>query len=280
MDHQAKTENDQEIIKSLTNEADASLKSLEWLDTFVIGAMDTGTSFPDDQRDLGPPKGFKIPNFDHFNGSGNPRAYLRAYCNQLVGNGRNEALLMRLFSRSLSRTAMEWFISQDISRWKTWEEMKLTETYREYARHWRDEAAHVNPPMIEVELVAAFIWYQKADCFDKMITMNGSSFVDLVAVRDDIEDSLKTDRIVSILNRAGQVENAPFMLKTPHQMMVNKEKEIVVVVQGMTRSGRCYAPEVPVLKAPRRKNPQKRPFTEGEAEKHLEANASQGLLDC
>ncbi|XP_060177929.1 uncharacterized protein LOC132607871 [Lycium barbarum] len=69
--------------------------------------------------DLGLPEGFKIPKFDHFNGSGNRRAHLRAYFNQLVGNGGNEALLMRLFSRSLSGTAMEWFISHDISRWKT-----------------------------------------------------------------------------------------------------------------------------------------------------------------
>ncbi|XP_060182197.1 uncharacterized protein LOC132611850 [Lycium barbarum] len=72
---------------------------------------------------LGLLESFKIPKFDRFNGSGNPRAHLRAYCDQLVGSGGNEALPMRLFSRSLSEMTMEWFISQDISRWKTWEEM-------------------------------------------------------------------------------------------------------------------------------------------------------------
>ncbi|XP_059277572.1 uncharacterized protein LOC132031625 [Lycium ferocissimum] len=69
-----------------------------------------------------------------------------------------------------------------------------------------------------------------------------------------------------ILKTSGPVENAPFVIKPPHQMMVNKEKEIAVVVQGMTRSGRCYAPEEPVLEAPHRENPKKRPITEGEAE--------------
>ncbi|XP_059295481.1 uncharacterized protein LOC132048812 [Lycium ferocissimum] len=69
-----------------------------------------------------------------------------------------------------------------------------------------------------------------------------------------------------ILKTSGPVENAPFVIKTPHQMMINKEKEIAAMVQGMTRSGRCYAPEEPVLKAPRHENPQKRPITEGEAE--------------
>ncbi|XP_060216771.1 uncharacterized protein LOC132644214 [Lycium barbarum] len=180
--------------------------------------------------DIGLPEGFKIPKFDHFNGSGNPRAHLRAYCDHLVGNDRNEAsLLMRLFSQSLSGTTMEWFISHDISRWKTWDEMassfmerfcfnvenvsdrfslkkihqKSTETYREYASRWRDKAERVQPPMTKAELVAAFIRYQEADCFDKMITMKGSSFADIVVVGEDIEDGLKTDRIISVLNRPG-----------------------------------------------------------------------------
>ncbi|XP_059292619.1 uncharacterized protein LOC132046090 [Lycium ferocissimum] len=178
--------------------------------------------------DLGLPEGFNIPKFDHFNGSGNPLAHLRGYCNQLVRNGGNEVLLMRLFSRSISGTTMEWYISQDISRWKAWEEMvssfmerfcfyvenvpdrfslekirqKLTGIYREYASRWREEAARVQPPMNEAELVAAFILYQEADCFDKMITMKGSSFADLVIVAEDIEDGLKTGIIVSVLNRA------------------------------------------------------------------------------
>ncbi|KAK4717802.1 hypothetical protein R3W88_016140 [Solanum pinnatisectum] len=44
------------------------------------------------------PEGFKVPKFDVFGGTGSPLAHLRAYCDQLVGVGRDEALLMRLFS--------------------------------------------------------------------------------------------------------------------------------------------------------------------------------------
>ena len=43
-------------------------------------------------------KGFKIPKFDTFERMGNLMAHLRAYCDQLVGVGRDEALLMQLFS--------------------------------------------------------------------------------------------------------------------------------------------------------------------------------------
>ncbi|KAK4724784.1 hypothetical protein R3W88_027563 [Solanum pinnatisectum] len=105
------------------------------------------------------PEGFKVPKFDTFEGTGNPLAHLRAYCDQFVGVGKNEALLMRLFSRSLSRDALKWFTSQEIRQWSSWSTLakdfvewfaynveivpdryslerinrKSTESYREYA---------------------------------------------------------------------------------------------------------------------------------------------------
>ena len=51
--------------------------------------------------DLNLPEGFKILKFDTFGGVGNPMVHLRAYCDQLVGVGRDKALLMRFFSQSL-----------------------------------------------------------------------------------------------------------------------------------------------------------------------------------
>ncbi|XP_055806963.1 uncharacterized protein LOC129875730 [Solanum dulcamara] len=57
--------------------------------------------------DLDLPDGFKVPKFDTFGGTGNPLAHLRAYYDQLIGVGKNEALLMWLFSRSLSGEALE-----------------------------------------------------------------------------------------------------------------------------------------------------------------------------
>lgn len=48
------------------------------------------------------PKGFNIHKFDIFGGIGIPLDHLRAYYDQLVRVGRDEVVLMRLFSRSLS----------------------------------------------------------------------------------------------------------------------------------------------------------------------------------
>ena len=58
-------------------------------------------------------EGYKIPKFDTFGGVCNPMSNLRVYCDQLVGFGRYKALLMRLFSRSLCREALEWFTSHE-----------------------------------------------------------------------------------------------------------------------------------------------------------------------
>ena len=64
-------------------------------------------------QNLNLPEGFKIPKFDTFGGVGNPMAHLKAYCDQLVGVGRDEALLMRLFSGSLCGEALKWFTSHE-----------------------------------------------------------------------------------------------------------------------------------------------------------------------
>ncbi|KAK4359591.1 hypothetical protein RND71_021820 [Anisodus tanguticus] len=58
-----------------------------------------------------------------FNGSGNSMAHLPSYCDHLVGVQNNPTLIMRLFTRSLTREASEWFVAQNICQWITWEDM-------------------------------------------------------------------------------------------------------------------------------------------------------------
>ncbi|XP_060211888.1 uncharacterized protein LOC132639462 [Lycium barbarum] len=61
----------------------------------------TGTGLSYDDLCMYPnldlPKGFKVPRFEVFNGTGNPKAHRRAYCDQLVAVRDNQALIMRLF---------------------------------------------------------------------------------------------------------------------------------------------------------------------------------------
>ena len=71
-------------------------------------------------QNLDLPEGLKVPKFVTFNGTGNPLAHLKVYCDQLVGVGKNEALLMRLFGRSLNGEALEWLTSQELKQSKSW----------------------------------------------------------------------------------------------------------------------------------------------------------------
>ena len=66
------------------------------------------------------PEGFKILKFDTFGGVGNPMAHLRAYCDQLIGVGRDESLFMQIFRRSLSGETLEWFTSHKTRQWPSW----------------------------------------------------------------------------------------------------------------------------------------------------------------
>lgn len=58
-------------------------------------------------------EGFKLPK-SALEGIGNLLAHLRAYYDQLMVIGRDEVVLMWLFSQSLSGEAIEWFISHKI----------------------------------------------------------------------------------------------------------------------------------------------------------------------
>ncbi|XP_049382746.1 uncharacterized protein LOC125847083 [Solanum stenotomum] len=163
--------------------------------------------------DIDMPVGFKPPKFDMFDGKGDPHAHLRAYCDKLVGVGRNEKLRMKLFIRSLSGEALTWYTLQDPRKWTDWQEMaedfmtrfrfnteitadrfslaniqnKLSENFQEYARRWKTEAARVQPPLDESELSKYFIRAQEGVYFDKMMSMMGQKFAELVKMGDFIE---------------------------------------------------------------------------------------------
>ena len=141
-------------------------------------------------------------------------AYLRAYCDQLYGVGREEALLMRFFSRSLCGEALEWFTSHETRQWPTWNALakdfiyrfaykieiipdryslenmkpKSTESYIEFAYWWRKEAARVKPSMSEKEIVEVFVRVQELEYYDRILLLVKAKFAEIVKVGETIED--------------------------------------------------------------------------------------------
>ncbi|KAJ8574037.1 hypothetical protein K7X08_010548 [Anisodus acutangulus] len=167
--------------------------------------------------DIELPVGYKMPKFDLFDGKGNPYSHLRSYCDKLIGVGKNQAIIMKLFIRSLTEEALDWYTSQDPRKWHDWGtitqdfvdrfrfntdtvldrfylmklEKKSTETFREYAMKWRAEAAKVQPPITGSEMATLFVQSLKdATYYERMISVIGRSFSEVVRMGDFIEEGI------------------------------------------------------------------------------------------
>ncbi|XP_019236446.1 PREDICTED: uncharacterized protein LOC109216716 [Nicotiana attenuata] len=139
------------------------------------------------------------------------------------GAGGKEKLLMAYFGESLVGVASEWFIDQDISHWHVWDDTahtfvkqfqynidiapdhnslsnikkKPTESFREYAVIWREQASRVKPPMDDHELITIFLQAQGPDYFQNMMAAMGRPFADAIKIGEMVENGLNTGRIIS-----------------------------------------------------------------------------------
>ena len=164
-----------------------------------------------------------MPKFEKYDGHGDPVAHLRCYCNQLRGTRGKEELLMAYFGESLSGLASEWFVDQNIDKWISWDDLanefvqqfqynvelipdeksltsitkKNTESFREYAIRWHEQAARVKPPMKESKIVEVFIQAQDGTYYQHLLPVLGKPFIEVLKMGEIIEEGIKTGRIVS-----------------------------------------------------------------------------------
>ncbi|XP_070029107.1 uncharacterized protein LOC142170340 [Nicotiana tabacum] len=169
------------------------------------------------------PLGLKTLKFEKYYGHGDPITHLKRYFNQLRGVGGKEELLMAYFGESLVGIASEWYMDQDISRWHIWDDLaryfvrqfqynidiapdrnsltnlkkKSSESFREYAVKWHEQASRVKPPMDEIEMVTVFLQAQEADFFQNMMSAMGKLFAEAINIGEMVENRLKTGRILS-----------------------------------------------------------------------------------
>ena len=66
-----------------------------------------------------------------------------------------------------------------------------SESFKEYAQHWRDLAAQVAPPMVEREMVTMMVDTLPVFYYEKLGGYLPSSFADLVLAGERIEVGLK-----------------------------------------------------------------------------------------
>ncbi|XP_070002762.1 uncharacterized protein [Nicotiana sylvestris] len=202
------------------------------------------------------PVGFKMPNFDLYDGHGYPVAHLRGLCSKMRGVGGKDELLMTYISQSLSGAALEWYTRQDHSRWYTWDDLaqaftryfqynieivldclsltkiekKPSESFREYGFHWREQAARVNPPMEENEMVEYFLQALEPTYFGHLISTIGKSFNEVVKMGGMVEEGLKSSKIISYtaIKATTQSPEAPNINQNP--LSAHAEMHMIEIV--------------------------------------------------
>ncbi|KAM3202591.1 hypothetical protein P3L10_030215 [Capsicum annuum] len=177
------------------------------------------------------PEGYKVPKFKIFDRTENSIAHLRRYYEQLVGIGKNKALLMRLFSRSFNGEALEWFMSQEPKKFTGWKALakgfldwftfnieivpdrysldrikqKSVESFRDYAFRWKKEATKVQLSISEEKIVSVFSRAQEGEYYTRMVFAVRATFVDLVKIRESLEEGIRTGKIAKTLTLFGTV---------------------------------------------------------------------------
>ncbi|XP_070030531.1 uncharacterized protein [Nicotiana sylvestris] len=144
--------------------------------------------FPDVQL----PAGFKMPKFDLYDRHGDPIAHLRGFCSKMRGAGGKDELLMAYFSQSLSGSVLEWYTRQDHGRWYTWDDLAQA-----FACHFQEQAASVDPPMKESEMVDYFLQALEPTYFSHLVSVVGKSFNEVVKMGGMVEEGLKSNKIMS-----------------------------------------------------------------------------------
>ena len=69
------------------------------------------------------PAKFRMPEIERYTGIGCPYIHLRLYSTIMRAHGLDEAQMIMLFPMSLSGAAQRWFVSLDVSRCRTWDDL-------------------------------------------------------------------------------------------------------------------------------------------------------------
>ncbi|XP_045802357.1 uncharacterized protein LOC123895936 [Trifolium pratense] len=167
-----------------------------------------------------PPK-FKVPDFERYKGLSCPKNHLIMYSRKMASFASDDKLMMHCFQDSLTGASLNWYMQLEGNRILSWRDLanafikqyqynidmapdrtqlqnmsqKEGESFRVYAQRWRELAAQVRPPLLEVELVDIFTNTLQGAYFERMVGSVSSSFSDLVKIGERIENGIKSGKI-------------------------------------------------------------------------------------
>jgi len=77
------------------------------------------------------------------------------------------------------------------------------ESIREYAQRWREATTHVNPPLLEKEIINLFVNTFKAPYFEYLVGSFAQHFTDLVVITERIEQAIRIGKIADPIEKNG-----------------------------------------------------------------------------
>ncbi|XP_070036330.1 uncharacterized protein [Nicotiana tomentosiformis] len=195
------------------------------------------------------PEGYKPPKFEMFDGTGNLKVHLRIYYDKLIGVGKDERILMKLFMRSLTGDALSWYISQNPKKWVSLASMasdfmdrfrfntenapdvfyiqnlkkKPTDTFHEYVTRCRSEAAKVRPALEEEQMNKFFVRAQDPQYYERLTVIENHKFSDIIKLGERIEEGIKSGMVTNF--EALQATN-----KALQSWGISKKKEVGAVM--------------------------------------------------
>ncbi|PHT62687.1 hypothetical protein T459_33479 [Capsicum annuum] len=186
------TEEQEEIARKLRS-LELTMKNLEGLGGYKSVSYKDLCMFPGVYFSLG----FKMPNFEKYDGHGDPVAHLRRYYNRLRGVGGKEELLMAYFANEFVQQFQYNVELIPDEKSLTSITKKNTESFREYAIRWCEQAARVKPPMKESKIVEVFIQAQDETYYQQLLPALGKPFIEVLKMGEMIEEGIETGRIVN-----------------------------------------------------------------------------------
>ncbi|XP_052489897.1 uncharacterized protein LOC105767205 [Gossypium raimondii] len=238
----------------------------KWLEE-KFKAMETSENYHGmDAKDLSlvpdlvlPPK-FKMPEFEKYDGTSCPEAHITMFCRRMTRYINNEQLLVHYFQDSLIGSAVRWYNQLSRTEIHSWKDLaqafikqyrhvmdiapdrivlqnmekKTNESFRQYARRWREVAAQVQPPLLENKITMLFINTLKAPFLNHMLGSATKSFSDIVMSGEMIENAIRCGKI-----EAGESTKRSAPRKKEHKInntsMFNKDHSKTITV-GQARA--------------------------------------------
>ncbi|XP_070045735.1 uncharacterized protein [Nicotiana tomentosiformis] len=136
------------------------------------------------ELDVELPDGYKPPKFKMFDGTGDPKVHLSTYCDKLIGVD-----FMNSF-RFNTENVPNIFYIQNVKK-------KPTETFCEYATHWRSEAAKVRPALKEEQMNKFFIKAHDPQYYEILMVIENPMFSDIIKLGERIEEEIKSGMVTN-----------------------------------------------------------------------------------